>query len=315
MALGISSGIRSYFGPKLSKQSTSNVSSLSTIELSEKKAREDQGLVDVLKESNTQSGSRFLHILPFEIRQIIYDYVWDAHGRQYHIHLRNGRLIHARCVMNHRDDDLDFIQKEMDRIHGSEHFDEFRNDRLRMWYRRLVSPWGRRHWRCKERLNYANLQKDGCRSVDETSWVNLMLVCKRMYPEVMESIFQFHRFIFNDIPSAQKFFILRPSPFIAHLRHLDLTLSAPMLEYSPFVDEDEHKSSCLLAISQVLANAIYLHDLRLSFDVWDRQFWTQIPEKVLLKEFGKLNAGAERGLSLQDPAALNTALLVISALR
>jgi hypothetical protein len=106
----------------------------------------------------------------------------------------------------------------------------------------------------------------------------------------MESIFDSVTFVFNDLSSAHKFLVLQPSPFTPHLRRLDLTFSLSSVEYSPFTHQHHEslKGSPLMAVEEALGTLICLHDLRITFDVWDRQCWRKLPEQSLVKELKKL---------------------------
>ncbi|KAJ3579063.1 hypothetical protein NPX13_g1501 [Xylaria arbuscula] len=124
-----------------------------------------------------QRNSFFFQKLPFEIRTMIYAYIWqgdydhmyhESNGR--HLHFQNGHWISTRCVMYQEDDeDLDMIQKQMDIIQRSGHGD------LLLWQRRLASTWGQRHWRCGERIEYGRPT-----SIDRTDLGALMVTCKKI---------------------------------------------------------------------------------------------------------------------------------------
>lgn len=105
----------------------------------------------------------------------------------------------------------------------------------------------------------------------------------------MESIFSSHMFIFNDISSAHKFLVSQPSPFVQHLRNLDLTFSLPFAQYSTFVHcPDLFGKNRLMAVQEALCGLICLHNLRISFDVSDRQCWRKLPEQSVVKGLRKL---------------------------
>ncbi|KAI1474874.1 hypothetical protein F4774DRAFT_398980 [Daldinia eschscholtzii] len=220
-----------------------------------------------------QLASPFFRQLPIEIRRMIYDLVWgNPHDHKYHtlrgrhIHFVDGHWVNMRCVMYKDDEDLDFIQKNMDIVHNTGH------GNLLMWQKRLASTWGGRHWRCEERVQYGT-QKP----VDGTSFMSMMLVCKRMFPEVMESILESHQFIFNDFFSAHRFFTYNPSPYITSIRHLDLSLSLPFYEYAPFIVD--RPRSRVRELWEALERISCLHSLRVSLDIYDHGPWRKIPER------------------------------------
>ncbi|KAI1653757.1 hypothetical protein F4813DRAFT_244560 [Daldinia decipiens] len=220
-----------------------------------------------------QLASSFFRNLPIEIRRMIYELVW--HGpydhkyhtlRGRHIHFVDGHWVNMRCVMYKDDEDPDLIQKNMDITHSSGKGD------LLMWQKRLASTWGSRHWRCEERIQYGT-QK----SVDGTNFMSMMLVCKRMFPEVVESILESHQFLFNDFFSAHRFFTYNPSPYITRIRHLDLSLSLPFHEYAPFIVDGP--KSRVRELWEALARISCLHSLRISLDIYDHGPWRKIPEQ------------------------------------
>ncbi|KAI4864699.1 hypothetical protein F4820DRAFT_422716 [Hypoxylon rubiginosum] len=273
MALGkIQSKVKSFFHSNLHKRR--RPSSISS-ECENKKPKNESTLTvyndDGGSGFNQQLTSSFFRDLPIEIRKMIYGLVWlgqwdhKYHSRGRHLHFQNGHWTNTRCVMYEDDENLDLIQRNMDTIHNSGKGD------LMMWQKRLASTWGSRHWRCEERLQYGR-QK----SVDRTNFIGMMLVCKRMFPEVVESIFESHQFLFNDFFSAHRFFVYSPSPYASHIRHLDLTLSLPFHEYAPFI-VDQPKSR-VRELWEALGDISCLHSLRVSLDIYDRGPWRKIPE-------------------------------------
>ncbi|KAI1267051.1 hypothetical protein F5Y18DRAFT_425611 [Xylariaceae sp. FL1019] len=270
-----------------------------------------------------QVGSNLLQKLPLELRKMVYAHVWQGpydhmyHSpRGRHLHFKDGHWVHTRCVMYEQDDEnLDAIQMQMDNIRQSRHAVE--GDLLR-WQRRLASTWGHRHWRCEERIEY---DKPG--SIDRTGLGSLMLVCKKMYPEVMESFVESHKFIFNDLFSAHRFFVQPGSPHLRHIRELDLTLSVAFYELTPFLsirrpetDRDEYaipprtQDSRLGAIFGAIGEQITcLHSLRVSLDIYDRGPWRKLPEPAMsaqLLEHIRVLRGkqGECNYTVELPAAL-----------
>ncbi|KAI1463798.1 uncharacterized protein F4812DRAFT_231431 [Daldinia caldariorum] len=282
MAVGIQSKVKSFFRSNLKRRR--RLSSPSS-EYEYKKLRNTSATTiedDVGPKLDLQLESPFFRNLPIEIRRMIYELVWsEPHDHKYHtlrgrhIHFVDGHWINMRCVMYEDDEDLDLIQKNMDIVHNSGKGD------LVMWQQRLASTWGGRHWRCEERVQYGT-QK----SVDGTNFMSMMLVCKRMLPEVMESILESHQFIFNDFFSAHRFFTCNPSPYITHIRHLDLSLSLPFYEYAPFI-VDRPKSR-VRELWEALERISCLHDLRISLDIYDHGPWRKIPERGVTAQLKNL---------------------------
>ncbi|KAK5633697.1 hypothetical protein RRF57_009412 [Xylaria bambusicola] len=275
-----------------------------------------------------QQNSSFLQKLPFEIRSMIYAYVWqgtydhmyhESNGR--HLHFKDGHWIGTRCVMYQEDDeDMDMIQKQMDIIRHSGIGD------LLMWQRRLASTWGQRHWRCAERIEYGRPT-----SIDRTDLGALMVTCKKMHPEVMQSFLECHKIIFNDLFSAHRFLVPSKhySPLIRHIRKLELTFSVPFHEFTPFMaigcpDTDgqyrgdtaerttsptKANSSRLGAVFAAVAeHPTCLHSLRVSLDVYDRGPWRKLPERALASVLDRIpvrrGKGGESNYTLELPPAL-----------
>ncbi|KAK6852467.1 hypothetical protein PG995_011018 [Apiospora arundinis] len=229
-----------------------------------------------------QEGSSLLQKLPIEIRRMIYALIWEDHDRKYHLSLINGRLRRLKCVKHHSDDDEDAIQKAMDMAYNSQSSVMMRDMQLQLWQRRLVSRWGNRHWRCEEWLN-------SCPSYSEhTMFQPMMLVCKRMYPEVMASIFESHTFLFNEMSSVYHFFVARPSPFLESIRSLDVSLVLPYAEYRPYSRMGGPQPATRLEAFQEVLAKLTFRDFKISLDVQDRQCWRKIPEAGILNRFGEV---------------------------
>lgn len=50
----------------------------------------------------------------------------------------------------------------------------------------------------------------------------------------MESIFESHTFLFNEIPAVYRLFVAVPSPFIGSILSLDISLVLPYAEHRLF---------------------------------------------------------------------------------
>ncbi|KAI2605603.1 hypothetical protein GGR54DRAFT_440104 [Hypoxylon sp. NC1633] len=243
-----------------------------------------------------QLTSPLFQNLPIEIRKMIYGLVWlGSYDNKYHLpggrhfHFKDGHWTNTRCVMYEDDEDLDLVQKNMDTVHNSGKGD------LMMWQKRLSSTWGTRHWRCEERLQYPRQT-----SIDRTNFMSTMLVCKRMFPEVMESILESHQFLFNDFFSAHRFFVYNPSPYISHVRHLDLSLNLTFHEYAPFIVDGP--KSRIRELWEALGEISCLHSLRISLDIYDRGPWRKIPERPVTAQLKNLNV--LRDFTLELPPTL-----------
>ncbi|KAK8090647.1 hypothetical protein PG994_000152 [Apiospora phragmitis] len=116
-----------------------------------------------------------------------------------------------------------------------------------------------------------------------------MAFASQSYPEIMESIFESHTFLFNDMSSAYHFFVAAPSPFIGCIRSLDVSLVLPYAEYRSYNHESgtQLPATQLEALQKSLAKLTF-RDLRISLDVLDRQGWRKVPEKGISQSFGKV---------------------------
>ena len=191
MAMSLPLKVKSFFRPKLGKRTRSCSSSTeadtnkrthSRIHHDDHVTSEKKAAVcsDVIDPVDGQLQSAFFQKLPLEIRRMVYEYVWSSpqdhmfhipSGR--HIYFQDGHWYSVRCVMNEMDEDLDFIQKQMDRIYelGAEADDS----KLELWQRRSSQTWGHRHWRCEERIHHPREPR-----VDRRNFAPLMVVCRRM---------------------------------------------------------------------------------------------------------------------------------------
>jgi hypothetical protein len=123
---------------------------------------------------NPQLDSGFLQKLPLELRKMIYIYSWNRWRLGYHIYWKNGRPGHYKCCRDPELHDPDCCQRSLDYYQGQMTFNWSDEGHMRMWYDRLVSPWGYRHFECEDRYRVGSREDDG-RFVPD-----LMLVCKRM---------------------------------------------------------------------------------------------------------------------------------------
>ncbi|KAI1073416.1 hypothetical protein F5B20DRAFT_574818 [Whalleya microplaca] len=298
MAVGIQSRVKSFFRTKLDKRRRTSNTPLE-YESEKKRTASNPTPDSELATVYHQLDSLFFR-LPIELRKIIYGLVWVGdydhmyhvpNGR--HIHFHDGHWVNMRCVIYPEDEELGFVQKNMDMIYDSGKGD------LVMWQRRLSSTWGSRHWRCEERIQYGRQT-----SVDRTNFASMMLVCKRMYPEVVESIFESHQFLFNDLFSTHRFLVYQPSPFVSHIRHLDVTLNLPFHEYAPFITNTQRGR--VREIWMALERLTCLHNLRISLDIYDRGPWRKLPERDLTELLLNLKVLNNFTLELPPPLPIKT---------
>lgn len=121
----------------------------------------------------------------------------------------------------------------------------------------------------------------------------------------MESIFESHTFLFSDLPTACTFFVSQPSPFLHHLRDIDITLVLPFADYHDFLQpRAEGRRGGLASLMSALSN-INLRHLRISFDVSDRKFWRKVPETRILSDCAALRV--LKSFVVELPASLRQA--------
>lgn len=105
----------------------------------------------------------------------------------------------------------------------------------------------------------------------------------------MESIFESHTFLFSSLPTAYTFFVSQPSPFLPHLRNIDITLVLPFADYQDFLNPQAERKHGGLAALMSFLSSMNLRHLRLSFDVSDRKFWRRVPEVRILGDCASFN--------------------------
>lgn len=115
-----------------------------------------------------QTASPFFQYLPSEIRQKIYEELWDPHSTRWHI----DSLSVFPCVTDADDEDTRYAQ-----------FQASHGDDAALWASRLRSPWNT-HWKCADRVVAMPSGQRVITPTDHTTTLRHLiaplLVCKRM---------------------------------------------------------------------------------------------------------------------------------------
>ncbi|KPM42159.1 hypothetical protein AK830_g4436 [Neonectria ditissima] len=170
----------------------------------------------IASKAHPQHNSALLQ-LPAEIRNAIFQQLWQDAGAFQHIVLQRGRYVLARCVTNHAASD-DLMEacdsKLMTRF----------NDPLLA--HRLLSPWGN-HWKCEELYKSA-------RQTEPSSFLPVMLTCSQLYFECRASIYHNLTFVIHDIETLHQLTVSRHSPLLNNMKQLQLAIRVP-------IRREEHK--------------------------------------------------------------------------
>lgn len=154
----------------------------------------------VAASAHRQTASPFFDKLPAEIRQKIYDELWDLHQTRWHVDDHKGHAAPVfPCVTACDQEDLRYKK-----------FQAARGDEAAVWEDRLRSPWNT-HWMCAEATITAPSRRQR-RMVSPTDHTRILLhliapllVCKRMYSECVETLDNSLTFCFTDIIVARNF--------------------------------------------------------------------------------------------------------------
>jgi hypothetical protein len=98
---------------------------------------------------------------------------------------------------------------------------------------------------------------------------------------VIETFFETQRLLFNDLDATHGFFVAKPSAHLEHVRYVDLTINIKSGEYDALILR--RPCSRLLGVQRALANATHLHDLRVSFNIWDPSKWRHADEAAVVE--------------------------------
>ncbi|KAF6826655.1 hypothetical protein CMUS01_09341 [Colletotrichum musicola] len=212
--------------------------------------------------ANPQTESAFINHLPREIREAIYLELWRSHGLHQHILYHgdsNFQFCHWPCAIEF--EVRDGLQEELEELRArfgvplGQDIVPDRSDPKLPYLRRLQSQW-MNHWPCGE-LAY---DKYGIKAVGkfttggncwnktaegdgDTPWsspyIPMLLSCKRLSEECLQSIYKSTTFIFTDLSAIQMFLggpcylppewkpyhnSTAPPAFFRYAHHMELSL-------------------------------------------------------------------------------------------
>ncbi|TDZ65201.1 hypothetical protein CTRI78_v003569 [Colletotrichum trifolii] len=165
-----------------------------------------------------QSKSNFFQKLPPEVRDQIYQEFWNVTGVKRHVFLVNRQLKYSPCITSHEAPD--------DRQVGiARDFAPYPSvQELPKWFDRLISPWCN-HWRCGELWEdiQAGRETDYNRG-QEQAFMSLLLSCKKVYDESIESFRESKVLNITDRNTLQR--LIRPSRprYFTEARYINISL-------------------------------------------------------------------------------------------
>ncbi|KAF4938575.1 hypothetical protein CGCF245_v004408 [Colletotrichum fructicola] len=216
----------------------------------------------MIRDSQTQSA--FVSCLPREVRDAVYFQLWRSCGLRQHI-LWHGaaeekHFCRWSCTTEYQVEDE--LQRDIETMRDQlgvsldQEIVRDRHDNAPRYCRRLQSPW-MNHWLCGERA----FEKHGISAIRgsstttlvcwkterkttphrpwETAYIPMLLSCKVISTECLQSMYESTTFIFTDLPTVQMFFGacaihpamkttktgVTPPAFFKHARSLELSLS------------------------------------------------------------------------------------------
>lgn len=164
-----------------------------------------------------QTASPFFEKLPAEIRQKIYDDLWDLHPTRWHVDSHKGYPVPVfPCIADPDEEDVRYKK-----------FQSSPRDEAAVWEDRLRSPWNN-HWKCAEAV-ITTPSRQQRRMVSPTDHVRILLhliapllVCKQMYSECVGALDNSLTFCFTDTIVARNF-IAKHAP-TKIIRNIDISL-------------------------------------------------------------------------------------------
>lgn len=120
--------------------------------------------------------------LAFEVRERIYNALWDSTETTWHVFVRNGRLTHARCITGH-DAPVDARhQLQITEDHPARDI-MYPDSEVRwcepLWSRRLLSSWCN-HWACEEAALADSKPWWRFKRRPRSPFLPVLLTCKKM---------------------------------------------------------------------------------------------------------------------------------------
>ncbi|KAK2763393.1 hypothetical protein CKAH01_04987 [Colletotrichum kahawae] len=181
---------------------------------------------------SSQTKPTFINLLPREVRDSIYLELWRSYGLRQHILYHGEPEYHHFChwPCSTEFDVQDPLQKDLEELRvrlnvplGEDISRHSCPGIGRPYARYLQSPW-MNHWPCgevayqehgKEALPGFDTSgftcwKKGCSGHENSAWpapyLSMLLLCKTISEECLQSIYRSTIFIFTDMPTIQMFF-------------------------------------------------------------------------------------------------------------
>ncbi|KAK1579561.1 uncharacterized protein LY79DRAFT_564100 [Colletotrichum navitas] len=214
--------------------------------------------------SDPQTQSTFISRLPREVRDAVYLHLWRSCGLRQHIlwhgAATNKHFCRWSCTTEYRVEDG--LQRDIERMRAQlgvplgQKIMRDRHSSAPLYCRRLQSPWIN-HWLCGERAfeehglaaicgtsTSTNVcWKEGRKNAPHGPWTSayipMLLSCKLIYAECLQSMYESTTFIFTDMRTIEMFFghcalhsAMKtvetggtPPAFFKYARRLELSLS------------------------------------------------------------------------------------------
>ncbi|OLN87639.1 hypothetical protein CCHL11_05686 [Colletotrichum chlorophyti] len=213
--------------------------------------------------SSLQLQSQYFCALPLEIRQSIYKHVWIAAGSTQHVYKSSASSLAplSHCVCNADPDAEDVREIELTRVLATPPADpttveggvgpgsEDEKNAINDWRFRVVSSWSN-HWSCEEEPPTLRAvggpteqgdSREGQRQLrvkEFSPFLAILLTCKRMHDEAIDSIYKDTTFSFIGTDPLSRFLQTTSQHSLIHITKLHLIWRAPIETYME-LDADE----------------------------------------------------------------------------
>ncbi|KAF2865233.1 hypothetical protein BDV95DRAFT_612827 [Massariosphaeria phaeospora] len=265
-----------------------------------------------------QLSSKFISA-PAEIRRAIYAHLIPS---QIHLSLgEKGLLRLAPCVQHDNDGDADCINQRTNDAGLVVWRDVYARgpDPDPIQALRLRSSWGP-HWRCEEQM------RRGCSRESDRTVMSLLLVCKRMYTDIIETMVDLTAIQINDLetlsllaPEGRGMLGSEPSSptsvlstyLLPNLKYLHITLRLPFsiyeaLEHVPDFSSTSNSEPSLLSAWTDIRLTINEHlpklrELRIWLDHDGLESWSLLNERAVLSPLASLSNNPRLQVSINLP--------------
>ncbi|KAF9870452.1 hypothetical protein CkaCkLH20_12119 [Colletotrichum karsti] len=211
-----------------------------------------------------QLQSGFFSALPLEIRQNIYRQLWIAAGSTQHVYKAGpsflAPLSHCQCISDPNAEDIREI--ELTRILATPPLEPaegqagalteeaaIQRDEINDWRLRNASVWCH-HWACEEHPPVLrpvdgwigdkddDKKKQRVMVKEFSPFLSILLTCKRMHQEAIDSIYDAITFSFIGSDALSRFLATTSTESLLRITALHLVWSAPIESYMDPEDEE-----------------------------------------------------------------------------